>query len=125
MDEARIDKWLWCARLFKTRSESAEACRGGRVKADDAAVKPSHNVKIGQIIHVPVGQLHKVVEVVGIPKSRISAKDIATVYCDRTPAEEYERIEMLHAFKTEYRDKGAGRPTKKDRREIDKLKGLC
>lgn len=95
------------------------------MKADDAAVKPSHNVKIGQIIHVPVGQLHKVVEVVGIPKSRVSAKDIATVYYDRTPAEEYERIEMLHAFKTEYRDKGAGRPTKKDRREIDKLKGLC
>jgi ribosome-associated heat shock protein Hsp15 len=67
--------------------------------------------------------LHKVVEVKSIPKSRVSPKQVEEVYIDITPKEEYERIEFLHAFKVEYRDRGAGRPTKKDRRIIDKIKG--
>ncbi len=124
-DDQRIDKWLWSARLFKTRSDAAEACKGGKIKVNDSAVKPSHDVKVGMIIAVPQGVLHKVVEVVGLPKSRVSAKDLPLVYVDRTPAEELERVEMLHAFKTEFRDRGAGRPTKKDRREIDKIKSLA
>ena len=70
-----------------------------------------------------LGQLHKVVEVLSIPKSRVSPKDVPNIYTDRTPAEEYERIEFMHAYKAEYRDRGAGRPTKKDRRILDKLKG--
>ena len=86
-------------------------------------MKPSHDVKVGEVIIVQLGQLHKVVEVLSIPKSRVSPKDVVNVYIDRTPVEEYERIEFMHAYKAEYRDRGAGRPTKKDRRILDKLKG--
>ena len=122
MDELRIDKWLWCARLFKTRSLAADACKGGKVKVNDVSIKPSHDVKVGETIAVQLGQLHKMVEVVSIPKSRVSPKDVTNIYKDVTPAEEYERIEFMHAYKAEYRDRGAGRPTKKDRRILDKLK---
>lgn len=123
MDELRIDKWLWCARLFKTRTMAADACKGGKVKVSDVSVKPSHDVKIGEVIAVQQGQLHKVVEVLDIPKSRVSPKDVPNIYADRTPAEEYERIEFMHAYRTEFREKGTGRPTKKERRILDRLKG--
>ena len=122
-DELRIDKWLWCARLFKTRTMAADACRGGKVKVSDVSVKPSHDVKIGEVIAVQQGQLHKVVEVLSIPKSRVSPKDVPNIYADRTPVEEYERIEFMHAYRTEFREKGTGRPTKKERRILDRLKG--
>jgi ribosome-associated heat shock protein Hsp15 len=121
-EELRIDKWLWCARLFKTRTMAADACKGGKVKGDSVSMKPAHDVKPGEVISVQLGQLHKVVEVVSIPKSRVSPKDVPNIYKDVTPAEEYERIEFMHAYKVEYRDRGAGRPTKKDRRILDKLK---
>lgn len=121
-DELRVDKWLWCARLFKTRTMAADACRGGKVKVNDVSMKPSHDVKVGEVIAVQQGQLHKVVEVLSIPKSRVSPKDVPNIYIDKTPVEEYERMEFLHAFRAEYRDKGAGRPTKKERRILDKLK---
>lgn len=119
----RMDKWLWAARLFKTRALAVEACKGGKVKMSDAAVKPSREVHEGDVIHVQVEQLHKVVQVKQVIKNRISPKQVIDVYTDVTPAEEYERIEMMKAYKTEYRDRGAGRPTKKERRIIDKLKG--
>lgn len=119
----RIDKWLWCARLFKTRTLAADACKGGKVKVNDVSMKPSHDVRVGEVIGVQLGQLHKVVEVLSIPKSRVSPKDVPNIYADRTPVEEYERIEFMHAYKTEFRDKGTGRPTKKERRILDRLKG--
>lgn len=121
-DSVRIDKWLWAARLFKTRAIAVEACKGGKVKIDQQAVKPSREVKTGELITVQQEQLHKTVEVLNLIKNRVSAKQLDEVYIDRTPAEEYERIELMRQFKTEYRDRGAGRPTKKDRRIIDKLK---
>ena len=62
MEELRIDKWLWCARFFKTRTLAADACKGGKVKINDASIKPSRDVKIGEQIQVQLGQLHKVVE---------------------------------------------------------------
>ncbi len=109
MEELRIDKWLWCARLFKTRTLAADACKGGKVKINDVSIKPSRDVKIGEQIQVQLGQLHKVVEVKSIPKSRVSPKQVEEVYADLTPKEEYERIEFIHAYKVEYRDRGAGR----------------
>ena len=124
MDEVRIDKYLWSIRVYKTRTEATDACKGGKVKIDDCSIKPSRDVKIGEQIQVQLGQLHKVVEVKSIPKSRVSPKQVEEVYIDITPKEEYERLEFLHAFKVEYRDRGAGRPTKKDRRIIDKLKEI-
>lgn len=118
----RIDKWLWAARLFKTRAIAADAIRGGKVKINDVAVKPSREVKEGDIIQVQIEQLHKVVQVITVIKNRVSAKQIPEVYTDLTPKEEYERIEFMRAYKSEYRDRGAGRPTKKERRLIEKMK---
>ena len=118
----RMDKWLWAARLFKTRSLAADAIRGGKVKVGDNPVKPSREVKEGDIIQVQIEQLHKVVEVKTVIKNRVSAKQVPEVYNDLTPKEEYERIEFMHAYKAEWRDRGAGRPTKKERRMIERMK---
>ena len=118
----RIDKWLWAARLFKTRAIATDAIKGGKVKIDDAPVKPSRDVKEGDIIQVQIEQLHKVVQVKTVIKNRVPAKQVPEVYTDLTPKEEYERIEFMHAYKSEYRDRGAGRPTKKERRMIEKMK---
>jgi ribosome-associated heat shock protein Hsp15 len=118
----RIDKWLWAARLFKTRSLAVGAIKGGKVKVDDNPVKPSREVKVGDVIQVQIEQLHKVVEVKTVIKNRVSPKQVPEVYNDLTPKEEYERIEFMHAYKAEWRDRGAGRPTKKERRQIERLK---
>jgi len=118
----RIDKWLWAARLFKTRSLAADAIKGGKVKMNGNAVKPSREVKEGEVIQVQIEQLHKVVQIKTLVRNRVSPKQVPEVYVDLTPAEEYERIEFMHAYKTEWRDRGAGRPTKKERRMMEKLK---
>ena len=118
----RMDKWLWAARLFKTRSLAADAIKGGKVKVDGNPVKPSREVKEGDVIQVQIDQLHKVVQVKTVIKNRVSAKQVPEVYTDLTPKEEYERIEFMHAYKAEWRDRGAGRPTKKERRMIEKMK---
>lgn len=118
----RMDKWLWAARLFKTRSLAADAIKGGKVKVDGNPVKPSREVKAGDVIQVQIGQLHKVVEVKTVAKNRVAPKQVPEVYNDLTPKEEYERIEFMNAYKTEWRDRGAGRPTKKERRLIEKMK---
>ena len=121
-DIVRMDKWLWAARLFKTRSLAADAIKGGKVKVDDNPVKPSREVKVGDVIQVQIEQLHKVVEVKTVVKNRVSPKQVPEVYNDLTPKEEYERIEFMHAYKAEWRDRDAGRPTKKERRMIERLK---
>ena len=118
----RMDKWLWAARLFKTRSMAADAIKGGKVKVGDTPVKPSREVKEGDVLQVQIEQIHKVVQVKSVVKNRVPAKLVPDVYTDLTPKEEYERIEFMHAYKGEYRDRGAGRPTKKERRLIEKLK---
>jgi ribosome-associated heat shock protein Hsp15 len=118
----RMDKWLWAARLFKTRAIATDAIKGGKVKMNDTPVKPSREVKEGDVIQVQIEQLHKVVQVKSLIKNRVPAKMVPEVYTDLTPKEEYERIEFMHAYKGEYRDRGAGRPTKKERRMIEKIK---
>ena len=118
----RMDKWLWSARLFKTRSLAADAIKGGQVTVDGNPVKPSREVKEGDVIQVQIDQLHKVVQVKTVIKNRVSAKQVPEVYTDLTPKEEYERIEFMHAYKAEWRDRGAGRPTKKERRMIERMK---
>ena len=117
-----MDKWLWAARLFKTRSLAADAIKGGKVKVDGNPVQPSREVKVGDVIQVQIEQLHKGVEVKTVIKNRVSAKQVPEVYNDLTPKEEYERIEFMRAYKAEWRDRGAGRPTKKGRRMIERLK---
>ena len=122
MEGIRIDKYLWAIRAFKTRTLAADACKGGKVKMDGNAVKASREVKIGDIIELKVAGMNKVIEVKDIIKNRLKASLAVEKYVDITPPEELERVELIRQMKTEHRDRGAGRPTKKERRDIDRLK---
>ena len=121
-DSIRIDKWLWAVRIFKTRSLAGEACKNGKVKIGEQAVKPSREIRLGDVITVQIGPLTKTIEVTGILKNRVSAKLAVDFVKDLTPPEEYERIKLMHELNYERRDRGAGRPTKKERRNIVQLK---
>ena len=124
MDTVRIDKWLWAVRLFKTRSQASAACRGGKVKIENAVVKPSREVKLEDIIQVQAGGFTKTVKVNGILKNRVSAKLAVEYLEDITPAEEIDKKLMLRELNYERRDRGVGRPTKKSRRLIERLKNF-
>ncbi|MBO4655303.1 MAG: RNA-binding S4 domain-containing protein [Bacteroidales bacterium] len=119
--DVRIDKWLWMVRLFKTRSMATDACNAGKVKMNGTNVKPSKTVKSEELYHVRIDQLEKVVQVIDTPKNRVGAVLVPLYYTDMTPQEEYERVKQLRT-RFEYRDHGIGRPTKRDRRQIDYLK---
>lgn len=118
----RIDKWLWEVRFFKTRSLATDACKAGKVKMDGQNLKASKEMKAGDVITVSLNPLFKTVKITQFPKSRLGAKLVPEYYEDLTPVEEYERIKIIEATHSEYRDRGAGRPTKKHRRIIDKIK---
>lgn len=122
MDSIRIDKYLWAIRAYKTRSIAGDACKGGKVKIGGQAVKASREVRVGDIIELRVGVMNKVIEVKEIAKNRMKASLAVEKYEDQTPAEELERVEFIRQMKTEHRDSGAGRPTKKDRRDIERIK---
>ncbi|MEZ5199733.1 MAG: RNA-binding S4 domain-containing protein [Bacteroidales bacterium] len=121
-DGIRIDKWLWAVRIFKTRNQAAEACRAGKVKIDGQSVKPSRELKLQELIVIQIGQLSKTIEVKGLLQNRVGAKLVEEYLIDHTPAEEYEKIKMMRELNYEHRDKGFGRPTKRERRLIEKLK---
>jgi ribosome-associated heat shock protein Hsp15 len=121
-EEVRIDKWLWAVRLYKTRSQAAEACRAGKVKLGGVPVKSSHDVKVGEVYEITIEQLHKVVEVKALLGNRVGAKLVPDFMNDLTPAEEYERIQMIRQYNFERRDRGTGRPTKRERRDLDEFK---
>ena len=122
-DEVRIDKWLWSVRIFKTRTMAGDACRAGKVKIDGKAVKPSRILKLGDEMTVSIGPLLRTLKVKALLQNRVSAKLVPDSLEDLTPQEEYERIKFMNELNTERRDRGTGRPTKKERRMIDKLKG--
>jgi ribosome-associated heat shock protein Hsp15 len=121
-EHLRIDKWLWEVRLFKTRSLATEACKAGKVKIENTSIKPAKEIKPGEIITVSLNPLFKTVKVKAFPKSRLSAKLVPEYLEDLTPLEEYNRVKQIHETNMENRDSGIGRPTKKQRRLIDKLK---
>ena len=118
----RIDKWLWAVRLFKTRSQATDACRSGKVMIGDQPVKPSREVHPGERIQVKTGALVRTVEVKDLLERRVGARLVENYLIDHTPEEEYERHKMVKSANFEYRDRGVGRPTKKERRLIEKLK---
>jgi len=118
----RVDKWLWAVRLFKTRTQASDACSGGKVKIDDVKVKASREIKEGNEIEVQQQIIKKKVKVLKLVKNRVGAKFVADLMEDLTPKEEYDRLDMMRQLNHEKRDRGEGRPTKKDRREIDLLK---
>ena len=123
MDQAvRIDKWLWAVRLFKTRSQATDACRTNKVTIGDQPVKPSREVHVGDRIHLQTGPLNRQVEVKQLLEKRVGAKLVENYLIDHTPPEEYDRVKMMKSVNFEYRDRGLGRPTKKERRLIEKLK---
>ncbi len=117
----RIDKFLWCIRFFKTRNIAMEACKKGHVKINSASVKPSKLVFNGENITIRKNQINYEILVLDIPSSRVGAKLVDLYIKDLTPAEAFENIEFLKYAKDYYRKKGTGRPTKKDRRELDEL----
>ncbi|GGK51469.1 MULTISPECIES: RNA-binding S4 domain-containing protein [Flavobacteriaceae] len=117
----RIDKYLWCIRLYKTRSIATEACKKGHIKINDASVKASKLIFNGEHITIRKDQINYKIEVLDIPPNRVSAKLVDLYRKDMTPKEEFEKFELLKYAKDYYRKKGAGRPTKKDRRDIDEL----
>jgi ribosome-associated heat shock protein Hsp15 len=114
----RIDKWLWAVRAFKTRSQATEACRAGKVKVDDQPVKPSKEVKPDMVISVQTGPIKRQLKVVELLHNRVGAKLVPQYMTDQTPEEEYAKLELMRASYAN-RPRGAGRPTKKERREID------
>jgi ribosome-associated heat shock protein Hsp15 len=115
----RIDKYLWSIRYFKTRSIATEACKKGHIKINQVSVKPSKVVFNGEEILIRKNQINYQIIILDIPKNRIGAKLVDLYRKDITPKEEFERQELLKYSKDYYRKSGIGRPTKKDRRDID------
>ena len=120
---ARIDKWLWAARIFKTRSIAADACKNGRVTIKGVNVKPSHTVKAGETVCVrkpPVTYSFKILKTI---EQRVGAKLLPEIYENVTTPDQYELLEMNRISGFVNRARGTGRPTKKDRRQMDAFVG--
>jgi ribosome-associated heat shock protein Hsp15 len=117
----RIDKWLWAIRIFKTRSLATEACRHGRVTVGGQPVKASREVKINDLIVAKAGDITRTVKVLALLERRVGAQAVRDYAEDLTPASEYEKPRERVLQPLFSRPKGSGRPTKKDRRQIDKL----
>ncbi len=118
-NEARIDKWLWASRIFKTRSIAADACKNGRVSISGINIKPSHMVKVGEIVNVkkpPITYSFKILQPI---EQRVGAKLIKDVYENVTDIQQYEMLEMSRISGFVNRARGTGRPTKKERRDLD------
>mgnify|MGYP000745450800 CR=1 FL=1 len=122
-EQARIDKWLWAARIFKTRSLAADACKNGRVSINNVNVKPSHMVKVGDTVNVrkpPVTYSFKILKTI---EQRVGAKLIPEIYENVTAPDQYELLEMNRISGFVDRARGTGRPTKKERRALDAFIG--
>ncbi|WP_159019678.1 RNA-binding S4 domain-containing protein [Algibacter sp. L3A6] len=115
----RIDKYLWCIRYYKTRTLATTACKKGQVRINNDQVKPSRDVYPQDIVELRKNQINYRLKVNDIPESRVGAKLVDLYRTDSTPKEQFEAQELLKYSKDYYRKKGVGRPTKKDRRDID------
>ena len=120
---ARLDKWLWAARIFKTRTIAADACKNGRVAVNDVNVQPSRMVKVGDTISVrkpPVTYSFRILKTI---EQRVGAKLVPEIYENITTPDQYELLEMNRISGFVNRQRGTGRPTKKDRRAMDAFVG--
>lgn len=115
----RIDKYLWCVRYYKTRSIATQACQKGHITVNGQQAKPSRDVFAGDKITVRRDQINYMLTVLDIPANRVGPKLVDIYRKDETPAEAFEHLELLKLSKQHYRATGTGRPTKKDRRELD------
>ena len=116
--EMRVDKWLWAARFFKSRTLAAAACDGGKIDVNDQAVKPSRAVRPGDLLAIGLPRIKRIVRVLALSERRGSGADAARLYDDLTPPPPPREMRPAPAA---YRPPGAGRPTKRERREIDRL----
>lgn len=124
MDDPRLDKWLWSVRVFKTRPLATAACRAGHVSVGELEAKPGRDVHVGETITVRVGVITRTLKVTGLPRSRLAAKQLPEYMTDLTPAAEYERAKQAGIEHMLARQRGMGRPTKKDRRDMGRLFGF-
>lgn len=120
-EKVRIDRWLWAARIFKTRTLAAEACRGGKVEIGGENVKPSRIVRAGELVEVNKEGVLREFRVLQVLQKRVGAKVVSDYVEDLTPPERLEVRRETLAQSILKRDAGTGRPTKRDRRDIDKL----
>lgn len=118
-DSARIDKWLWAARVYKTRSMAVDAIKNGRVTIDGSLVKPSRTIKAGEVVSVRKPPVTYSFKVLACIESRVGAKLLPQVYENVTDPQEYEKLEMSRISGFVDRQRGSGRPTKKERRQLD------
>lgn len=116
---ARIDKWLWATRVFKTRSLAADACKNGRVTINGINIKPSHTIKAGETVSVKKSPITYSFKVLKCIEQRVGAKLLPEIYENVTDAKQYELLEMSRISGFIDRSRGTGRPTKKDRRALD------
>ena len=121
----RIDKWLWAVRIFKTRAMATEACAGGKVKIDSTAVKASRKVQLDNIIQVRKGVVKYMYKVRQIAEKRMGAKLVPNFLEDITSEEELAKLKSSQKQPIQAWEKGQGRPTKKERRMMDKMRGKC
>ncbi|MGQ8336315.1 RNA-binding S4 domain-containing protein [Sunxiuqinia sp. A32] len=117
--QVRVDKWIWAVRLFKTRSQATEACKKGRVMIDDISVKPSRILKVGDVVKIKKQPVTYSFKVLKLAEKRMGAKLVSEFLEDITAPEELEVLEVQKNMGWFQRDKGTGRPTKKDRRDLD------
>jgi ribosome-associated heat shock protein Hsp15 len=115
----RIDKYLWCVRYYKTRTLATTACKKGHIRINNEIVKPSRDVYAQDKIEIRLNQIKYQITVNDLPESRVGTKLVDIYRIDHTPKEAFEAQELLKYSKDYYREKGVGRPTKKDRRDID------
>ena len=120
-DQARIDKWLWAVRIYKTRSIAAEACKKGHVSIGERTAKPAHNVRVGDIVNVKKTPITYSFKVLQCAEHRVGAKLVPELMENVTPQEQYNILEMSKMSGFVGRMRGTGRPTKKERRDLDQF----
>ena len=118
----RIDKWLWAVRIFKTRALASEACAGGKIKIDGTSVKASRNIKARDIIQIRKGVIKYIYRVKKTAEKRMGAKLVPDFLEDITPEEELAKLKSAQKQPIQTREKGLGRPTKRERRNMDKFR---
>lgn len=119
----RLDKYLWAIRVFKTRTDASDACKGSKVKVNGMEIKPSREIKEGDSICVRKGAVYYTYKVIATVENRQPAKNVPLYAEDLTPPEEYAKLERPKESITIFRERGTGRPTKKERRQLDELMG--
>lgn len=122
-EEVRIDKWLWAMRLYKTRSMAAEACKKGHIQIQGVAVKPSRTIRIGDEIQVRRHPIWATYRVLALTENRLGAKLVPEFMLDITPPDQLELLELSKIAAQMGRARGTGRPTKKERRELEAFLG--